>query len=105
MAQRNLAGAAFRYEYPLKLRRPSGDIVTFYPDFLCLNVINRSEFYWEHFGRMDDTDYSNNAAGKLRLYTENGIIAGRNLIITMETQNEPLTTRLVEKIIKELLTN
>ncbi len=105
MAQRNLAGAAFRYEYPLKLRRPSGDIVTFHPDFLCLNVINRSEFYWEHFGRMDDTDYSNNAAGKLRLYTENGIIAGRNLIITMETQNEPLTTRLVEKIIKELLTN
>lgn len=95
----------FRYEYPLKLRRPTGDIVTFHPDFLCLNVVNRTEFYWEHFGRMDDSDYSNNAAGKLRLYTENGIIAGRNLIITMETQNEPLTTRLVEKIIKELLTN
>ena len=98
-------GIPFRYEYPLKLRRPSGDIVTFHPDFLCLNVVSRSEFYWEHFGRMDVPEYSNNAAGKLRLYTENGIIAGRNLIITMETQNEPLTTRLVEKIIKELLTN
>ena len=98
-------GIPFRYEYPLKLRRPSGDIVTFHPDFLCLNVESRSEFYWEHFGLMDDPDYSNNAAGKLRLYTENGIIAGRNLIITMETQKEPLTTRLVERIIKELLTN
>ncbi len=95
----------FRYEYPLKLRRPSGDIVTFHPDFLCLNVVNRTEFYWEHFGLMDNPDYSNNAAGKLRLYTENGIITGHNLIITMETQNEPLTTQLVEKIIKELLTN
>ena len=98
-------GIPFRYEYPLKLRRPSGDIVTLHPDFLCLNVESRSEFYWEHFGLMDDPDYSNNAAGKLRLYTENGIIAGRNLIITMETQKEPLTTRLVERIIKELLTN
>ena len=93
----------FRYEYPLKLRRPSGDIVTLHPDFLCLNVKSRSEFYWEHFGLMDNPDYSNNAAGKLRLYTENGIIAGRNLIITMETQSEPLTTRLVERIIKDLL--
>ena len=98
-------GIPFRYEYPLKLRRPSGDIVTLHPDFLCLNVESRSEFYWEHFGLMDDPDYSNNAAGKLRLYTENGIIAGRNLIITMETQKEPLTTRLVERIIMELLTN
>ena len=97
-------GIPFRYEYPLKLRRQSGDIVTFHPDFLCLNVESRSEFYWEHFGLMDDPDYSNNAAGKLRLYTENGIIAGRNLIITMETQNEPLTTRLAERIIMELLT-
>ncbi len=78
-------------------------IVTLHPDFLCLNVKSRSEFYWEHFGLMDNPDYSNNAAGKLRLYTENGIIAGRNLIITMETQSEPLTTRLVERIIKDLL--
>ena len=79
--------------------------MTLHPDFLCLNPGTRSEFYWEHFGLMDDSAYSNNAAGKLRLYTENGIIAGRNLIITMETQNEPLTTRLVEKMIKVLLTN
>ena len=93
----------FRYEYPLKLRRPSGDFATIHPDFLCLNVAKRTEFYWEHFGLMDDPAYSNNAAGKLRLYTENGILAGRNLIITMETQNEPLTTRLVEKIINEYL--
>lgn len=95
----------FRYEYPLKLHRQSGDIAILHPDFLCLNVSKRTEFYWEHFGLMDDPAYSNNATGKLRLYTENGILAGRNLIITMETQNEPLTTRLVEKIIKDLLAN
>ena len=52
---------------------------------------------------MDDEEYSNNAAGKLNLYVENGIYPGRKLIITMETQNEPLNTKTVDKIIKEFL--
>ena len=95
----------YRYEYPLQLHRNSDSdaIITLYPDFLCLNVRTRQEFYWEHFGLMDSPEYSNNAAGKLRLYTENGILAGRNLIITMETQNEPLSTRTVNQLIKYYL--
>ena len=95
----------YRYEYPVELRRTSNasSTVTFYPDFLCLNVRTRTEFYWEHFGRMDDPEYSNNAAGKLRLYTENGILAGRNFILTMETAASPLSTRQVENLIKEYL--
>ena len=99
-------GIVYRYEYPVQLHHSSnsGTPVKFYPDFLCLNVRTRVEFYWEHFGRMDNTEYSNNATAKLRLYTENGIIAGRNLIITMETQTEPLSTRVLEKIIAEFLT-
>ena len=93
----------FRYEFPLQLLRTSGNAVTLYPDFLCLNVHTRTEFYWEHFGLMDSPEYANNAAGKLRLYTENGILAGRNLIITMETQASPLSTRLVNKLIEAYL--
>ena len=111
----------YRYEFPLTLRRSSeapfysdfdklnhrnsgsGSTVTLYPDFLCLNTRTRSEFFWEHFGLMDSTEYSNNAAGKLRLYTENGILAGRNLIITMETQTEPPSIKALEKLIEEFL--
>ena len=52
---------------------------------------------------MDDPDYSKNAAGKVRLYTENGIIPGRRLIITLETQEEPLSTRVIENLIEEYL--
>ena len=59
----------YRYEFPLKLHRTSGEIATLHPDFLCLNVRTREEFYWEHFGLMDNPEYANNAAGKLRLYT------------------------------------
>lgn len=101
----------YRYEFPITLkrinpddiRRDLGRSITLYPDFLCLNTRTRTEFYWEHFGLMDDPAYSNNAAGKLRLYTENGILAGRNLIITMETQTEPPSIKALEKLIEEFL--
>lgn len=101
----------YRYEFPITLKRINPDdirrdfsnSITLYPDFLCLNTRTRTEFYWEHFGLMDDPDYSNNAAGKLRLYTENGILPGRNLIITMETQSEPLSSRTIEQIITSFL--
>ena len=97
----------YNYESPLELQHklPDGrtENVTVHPDFLCLNVHTRIEYYWEHFGLMDAPDYSKNAAGKLRLYTENGILPGRNLIITMETQTEPLSTRALEKLIDEFL--
>ena len=101
----------YRYEFPLTLkrinpddiRRDFGSSITLYPDFLCLNTRTRTEFYWEHFGLMDDPAYSNNAAGKLRLYTETGILAGRNLIITMETQTEPPSIKALEKLIEEFL--
>ena len=101
-------GVPYRYDFPLKLRTESSarrrnSEITFYPDFLCLNLRTREEFFWEHFGLMDDEEYSNNAAGKLNLYAENGIYPGRKLIITMETQNEPLNTKTVDKLIKEFL--
>ena len=120
-------GIPYRYEYPLKLKKnrkigdhPSTcsgttvrsgttvssrttDSITIHPDFLCLNVRTRQEFYWEHFGLMDSPEYAKNAAGKLRLFTENGIFPGRNLIITMETQTEPLSTQTIDLTIKQYL--
>ena len=94
----------YRYEYPLKIIKGSQPL-TIYPDFLCLNIHTRQEFLWEHFGMMDDPDYAQKATSKLRLLQENGILPGRNLILTMETQNTPLSTRVLEKIIKEFFEN
>ena len=90
---------AYRYEYPLILKNGH----TFHPDFLCLNVRTRKEFLWEHFGMMDQAEYAKNTAVKLNIYSENDIYPGRNLIITMETQECPLSTRQIEKLIKEFL--
>ena len=98
-------GIAYRYEFPLRLRQTKRDSenATIYPDFLCLNLRTRTEFYWEHFGLMDDAAYATKSARKLRLYAENNIFIGRNLIITMETQEEPFNTRMIEKIILDFL--
>ena len=89
----------YRYEYPLKLK----DDRTFYPDFLCLNVHTRKEYYWEHFGMMDDKEYRERTIQKLKIYSENNIIPGKNLIITMETQATPINLRQIEALIKEFL--
>ena len=97
-------GIPYRYEYPLKLNK-GRQLLTIYPDFLCLNIHTRQEFLWEHFGMMDDPDYAHKTTAKLLLYEENGILPGRNLLLTMETQTEPLSTRAVEKIISEFLSS
>ena len=100
-------GIPYRYEFPVKLQRieKNSESVYFYPDFCCLNIHTRQEFFWEHFGLIDDAKYATNAAGKLRLYAENNIFPGRNLIITMETKDEPLNTKLIEKMILAFLKN
>ena len=97
-------GIPYRYEYPLILQRPhTNDTITLHPDFLCLNLRTRQEFYWEHFGLMDSPEYAQTATSKLHLYAENKIHPGKNLIITMETQNEPLTPNIIEQEIVSFL--
>lgn len=92
-------GIPYRYEFPQKLK--NGRI--FHPDFFCLNVRTRQEYLWEHFGMMDNPDYATQTAEKLKIFAEHNIFPGRNLIITMETQQSPLKPLQVEKLIKEFL--
>ena len=90
----------YRYEYPLKLKNG----ITVHPDFLCLNVRTRQEFYWEHFGMMDNPEYAENAIHKLQQYSENNLHPGINLILTMETISNPLNLKYIEQQIKNYLT-
>ena len=89
----------YRYEFPLELK--NGDV--YHPDFLCLNLRTRQEFLWEHFGMMDSPDYAGRTVKKLKIFGENHIFPGKNLIITMETVESPLSSRQVEALIKEFL--
>lgn len=91
-------GIPFRYEFPLEMK--SG--VVFYPDFFCLDMKNRREIVWEHFGMMDDSDYVQGAIFKQNEYVPSGWIPGKNLIFTMETVEKPLSSKYIEKIVRGL---
>ncbi len=92
-------GIPYRYEYPVQLKGYG----TVYPDFTLLNVRERKEFYLEHFGMMDDPEYSEKAIKKLEDYAKNGIYIGKNLLVTLETRHKPLDMKVVEQMIKEFI--
>lgn len=73
------------------------------PDFLVLNKRTRESFYWEHFGLMDDAQYSTRCVEKLAMYAEKGFLVGTDLTATFESSAHPLDTRLVERIIERML--
>ena len=85
----------YRYECALQL----GDH-TIYPDFTIRHPKTGEFFYWEHFGLMDEVNYSKNVPGKLHTYITGGIIPSINLITTYETKDNPLSMELVEKTIE-----
>lgn len=95
----NAAAVPYHYEKPLHL----GSHHAFYPDFTALNVRTRTEYIWEHFGLMDDQEYRDRALKKLSDYAVAGILAGKNLIVTFETTNAPLDTRIVNASIEHYL--
>ena len=92
-------GIPYHYETPVKI----SSTLTFHPDFLCLNKRTRQEFYWEHCGKMDDSEYSSNLVKRLAIYAQKNIIPGKNLILTMETLEQPLNTKDIERIIEAYL--
>lgn len=93
-----LMGIPYRYEYPLILR---GNI-RIYPDFTILKVDTKEEVYLEHFGMMDDVDYIAKALFKIHTYEKNHIFLGRKLFITYETYKNPLNTRVLNQLLREL---
>lgn len=92
-------GIPYKYEYPLTLT--NGRRV--YPDFTILNVKKRKVYYWEHRGMMDDPEYARHSVFKLKSYMKNGIVVGKNLIITEETSLNPLGTDEIDTIIQKFL--
>lgn len=86
----------FRYECILTL----GETV-FYPDFTIRHPKTGEVYYWEHFGLMDNLNYSQKVYNKLQHYAVYGIIPSIQLITTYETKERPLT---IEKILKISLT-
>ena len=90
----------FRYECPLTL---NGRVV--YPDFTIRHPKTGELFYWEHFGKMDDFTYRQKTWWKMEHYTSCGILPTKQLILTYETAEYPLSITQVEQIVKNYFLN
>lgn len=86
----------FRYECPIQI----GESIL-YPDFTIRHPITGKTFYWEHFGMIDQPNYSYNAFSKLHLYSTHEIIPSINLITTFETKEYPFSPEMAHRIIKD----
>ena len=73
------------------------------PDFLILNKRTREEFFWEHLGKMGDPQYAARNQIKMEQFAKQGIIMGKNLIVSFECGERPLSTEYVDSVIKALL--
>ena len=89
----------YRYEYPIHIK----GIGTVHPDFMCLNVRTRKTYLWEHSGMLSDPDYTDYAIKKIEKYMLAGYYPGANLILSFESANYPLSSRIIECNIKNYL--
>lgn len=89
-------GIPYRYEAPLRLGRN----LELHPDFTILNVRERKEYYFEHFGMMDNPEYVENALKRIELYEKNGIYPGDKLLFSWETSTVPVNMKIVEGMLK-----
>ena len=93
------AGITYKYEHPIFLK----GFGVVYPDFTFLSRKTGEEIYWEHNGRMDDSEYARKAIRKIETYEKNGIFPGQKLILTFETLQDGLDMKVVESLVKEYL--
>ena len=71
----------------------------FYPDF----QVRRSDgrlVIWEHFGLVSNPDYVAKSYSKINLYGRAGFIAGQTLIITSESNSNPMTRDVILNVVE-----
>ena len=76
---------------------------TVYPDFTFLSKKTGKEIYWEHEGMMDRQEYARSAVRKIEFYQKNGIYPGDQLILTFETEQSVLNSKVIEGLVEKYL--
>lgn len=89
------------YVYEPSLDMGNGHVL--YPDFAVLNVPCRKTFFWEHFGLISDSTYAKKTLKKMNMYEECGFSVGRNVLFSLESEDSPLNTKLLERKIRSYL--
>ncbi len=74
-----------------------------YPDFAVLNVRNRKEYLFEHFGKMDELAYCRKNIRKIEEYAISGYLLGDGLLATFETNGNMFDPKYLDAVIKRYL--
>lgn len=69
------------------------------PDFAVLDVRTRKTIIWEHLGKMGDPAYVERNLRKINGYLRTGYVIGETLILTFESEQQPLNTVFIENTI------
>ena len=71
------------------------------PDFKVEDYDTGVVWYWEHCGMMTDPQYKKRWEEKKKFYEKNGIVEGKNLIVTYDDERGGLDASFIQKIIEE----
>lgn len=82
----------FLYEAAARLVDEEGREVVLHPDFTIL-CPDGSVIYWEHLGLLQEKNYTESFARKLRLYHRNGFTIGQQLIVTADDRSGHINSR------------
>lgn len=92
-----------KYEFVYETEFEIMDDVIEYPDFtVWVPEIGRS-FILEHFGRMGKSDYKSDTVWKISHYVDFGLMPGRDIIFTYESDKLPLDIELIKTQINALI--
>ena len=72
-----------------------------YPDFKIEDYDTGVVWYWEHCGMMTDAAYRQRWENKKKFYAKNGIVEGKNLIITEDDVSGGLDAAYIQQKIEE----
>ena len=67
------------------------------PDFKDEDYDTGVVWYWEHCGMMTDPQYKKRWEDKKKFYEKNGIVEGKNLIVTYDDEKGGLDSDLIQK--------
>lgn len=98
-------GYCIMYEKRVILYDEEGNLHVVYPDFiLCENEQSPDVtwIYWEHLGLLDMEDYRERTMLKLKLFPQNGILPGQNLILTTDGMNESIDLMAVSNVLDSI---
>jgi len=93
------------YEKRVVLFDEEGNAHVVYPDFILCENENSPDvtwIYWEHLGRLDMENYRERTMLKLKLFPENGIMPGRNLILTTDSMDESIDLMAVSNVLDSI---